>query len=94
MIKNRVRAHALISGRVQGVFYRMETRKVAEKFGVAGWVRNLIDGRVEAMFEGAEGDVEAVLKWCHEGPRHAVVENVEISRQAYSGEFDSFEIAY
>ena len=51
-MKDKVRAHATISGRVQGVFFRMETKRAADRFGVSGWVRNLRDGTVEALFEG------------------------------------------
>lgn len=91
---NKVSAHAIVSGRVQGVFFRMETKHVADKYSVFGWVRNRRDGTVEAVFEGDKESVEAVLEWCHDGPPHAVVSAVDVEWQDYSGEFDRFEITY
>ena len=73
----RVRAHVFVSGTVQGVFYRASTRDAARERGVDGWVRNLDDGRVEAVFEGPRGDVEAMIEWCHTGSDAAVVEDVD-----------------
>lgn len=61
------RAHVFVSGKVQGVFYRDTTKKEAEKRGVKGWVRNLKDGRVEAVFEGTEVSVEEMVAWCRVG---------------------------
>lgn len=90
----KVRACAVISGRVQGVFFRMETRRAADRIGVSGWVRNLRDGTVEAVFEGEQDRVEAVLEWCKEGPAHAHVVNVDVSWNDYTGEFQGFEITY
>jgi acylphosphatase len=72
------RAHVLISGRVQGVFFRAETRNRARMLGLAGWVRNNADGRVEAAFEGDRDKVESMLAWCRRGPAHAAVEHVEV----------------
>jgi len=93
-MKEKVRAHALISGRVQGVFFRMETQRAAEACAVNGWVRNLPDGRVEAVFEGDKQSVDAVLKWCDHGPPHARVDRVDVQWQDYSGGFESFDITY
>jgi acylphosphatase len=90
----KVRAHAIISGRVQGVFFRMETKRSADQFNVFGWVRNRRDGTVEAVFEGDKESVEAVLKWCHGGPPHAVVKSVDVKWMDYAGEFKEFKIAY
>jgi acylphosphatase len=90
----QVSAHAIISGRVQGVFFRMETQRATERFGVFGWVRNRPDGTVEAVFEGGQQAVDAVLQWCKEGPNLAVVKNVEVKWRDYSGEFKSFDITY
>ena len=89
----RVRAHVFISGRVQGVFFRESTKNNAEKLGVSGWVRNLSDGRVEAVFEGKERDVKRMLEWCRTGPKLAKVEKVEIIWEAPKGE-KGFEIKY
>ncbi len=93
-MEEKVRAHAVISGRVQGVFFRMETQRAAQRFGVFGWVRNLRDSTVEAVFEGKKDKVDAVLDWCNKGPAHAHVADVKTDRQEYTGEFDSFEIIY
>jgi acylphosphatase len=73
-----VRYRVLISGRVQGVFFRDTCRRLAEQHGVTGWVRNLPDGRVEAVFEGPPEDVRRLVDWAHTGPRLAIVDNVAI----------------
>ena len=73
------RAHVFVSGKVQGVFYRANTRDRAAELGVDGWVRNLDDGRVEAVFEGPEDVVEEMVEWCHEGSDRARVNDVEVS---------------
>lgn len=73
----RVRTHVFVSGRVQGVYYRANTRETAQELGIDGWVRNLDDGRVEAVFEGAPKRVEEMVDWCYEGSPQARVENVE-----------------
>ena len=70
---DNVRAHAIITGIVQGVFFRMETQRAAEQHNVVGWVRNRRDGSVEAVFEGDRKEVDAVLDWCREGPDRAIV---------------------
>jgi acylphosphatase len=80
-----VRAHVWISGQVQGVFFRYETRERARSRGLAGWVRNVPDGRVEAVFEGPEATVEEMVRWCHQGPRGAVVERVDMKREDAEG---------
>ena len=93
-MEEKIRVHAVISGRVQGVFFRMETKRAAQRFGVFGWVRNRRDGTVEALFEGDKHQVDAMLDWCNEGPPHAHVIEVKVDREEYAGEFDSFEITY
>ncbi len=80
-----VRYRVLISGRVQGVFFRDSCRRVAEQYGVAGWVRNLPDGRVEAVFEGQAEDVGRLLDWAHHGPRLAAVEAVAVQPEPPEG---------
>ncbi|MEX2552994.1 MAG: acylphosphatase [Actinomycetota bacterium] len=75
------RAHVLVSGRVQGVFFRQEAQRLARARGVNGWVRNLSDGRVEAVFEGEPGAVESMVGWCRTGPSYARVESVEVDWQ-------------
>ena len=93
-METKVRAHAIISGRVQGVFFRMETKQAADGFGVFGWVKNRRDGTVEAMFEGDQDRVAAVLEWCKEGPGHAQVSGVKVDWQDYAGEFSGFDVTY
>lgn len=88
------RAHVFISGRVQGVFFRAETRDLARRLGVTGWVRNLWDGRVEAVFEGEDWAVERMVAWCQRGPRGAHVDDVEATYEGYTGEYDSFSVVY
>jgi len=88
------RANVFVTGRVQGVFFRAHTRKAALGFQVQGWVRNLPDGRVEAVFEGKRHEVDAVIDWCRRGPSHAVVERLTILDEPYTGEFADFSIHY
>jgi acylphosphatase len=84
------RSHVLVSGKVQGVFFRSSTKDKAEELGLSGWVRNLSDGRVEAVFEGEKEDVDTMVEWCRKGPEHARVTGVEIIREEYQGEFRGF----
>ena len=86
-----VRANVLVSGTVQGVFYRANTRDAARERGVDGWVRNLDDGRVEAVFEGPEEVVRGMVEWCHEGSPAAEVEDVAIEYGDPEG-IEGFEI--
>jgi acylphosphatase len=81
----RIRRRVWVSGRVQGVAFRAYTRREACAAGVDGWVRNLADGRVEAVFEGAPGAVAALVAWCRAGPSHARVEGVEVREEAPEG---------
>lgn len=89
-----IRAHIFVSGQVQGVFFRTETRKKARELGLAGWVKNLSDGRVEAVFEGDRGQVEQMLKWAESGPPGAIVGDLELVWEDFKGEFSNFEIKY
>lgn len=89
-----VRAHILISGRVQGVFFRSTMKEVADELGLKGWVRNLPDGRVEAVVEGPRDKVEELIRWCHRGPPLARVKEVAVRWQEYKGEFKDFRIRY
>lgn len=90
-----VRAHVIITGRVQGVFFRAETQKAALRIGVKGWVRNRSDGTVEAVFEGSESMVNQALDWCrHEGSPMSQVTEVAVAYEPRTEEFDSFSIAY
>ncbi|MBS7606537.1 acylphosphatase [Candidatus Bathyarchaeota archaeon] len=88
----RVRAHVFVSGRVQGVFFRHETRLRAIRNNVVGWVRNLPDGRVEAVFEGEKENVDAMIEFCRRGPPGAIVKNVEVIWETPTGKFKGFQI--
>jgi len=90
----KARAHVWVEGYVQGVFFRYETSKAASSLNVNGWVRNLADGRVEAVFEGEKENVEEMVKFCRRGPPGAHVDDVEVKWQTYHGEFSGFEIRY
>ncbi|SMC22381.1 acylphosphatase [Desulfacinum hydrothermale DSM 13146] len=92
MAKKRV--HVWISGRVQGVFFRAYTKDAALQFGVNGWVRNLPDGRVEAVFEGDEEAVDGVVQWCHKGSPLSRVDHVEVVEEPYQNEFTHFDIRH
>ncbi|MEM2478473.1 MAG: acylphosphatase, partial [Thermoproteota archaeon] len=78
-----VRAHVYVSGRVQGVFFRYETKSLADRLGVKGWVRNLPDGRVEAVFEGEEETVMKMIEFCKKGPPGARVTDVKVEWEDY-----------
>jgi acylphosphatase len=89
-----VRAHVLVSGRVQGVFFRSETSYEARKRGINGWVRNLPDGRVQALFEGEEKSVKEIIEFCRRGPPGARVTNIDVTWEDYRGEFKNFATRY
>jgi acylphosphatase len=93
-MEKQVSARVIISGRVQGVFFRVETQRAAERYGVFGWVRNRPDGTVEAVFEGQQQAVDAMLNWCRQGPGSARVDNIDVSWQDYTGEFKRFDITF
>ena len=90
----KVRAHVFVNGRVQGIFFRSETRYEANRRNVTGWVRNLPDGRVEAVFEGERGDVEKLIEFCKRGPPGAKVTKVQVFWEDHTGEFKDFKIRY
>ncbi|HEX9890748.1 MAG TPA: acylphosphatase [Actinomycetota bacterium] len=81
----------MISGQVQGVFFRQSAHQVAADLGLGGWVRNLPDGRVEAVFEGNRGAVDKAVAWCREGPPWAAVDRFEVSEEPEEG-LDGFKI--
>lgn len=80
------RARVIVSGRVQGVFFRASAREEAERRSLGGWVRNLRDGRVEAVFEGEDKAVDEMVDWCRTGPPSAVVTDVEVFLEKPTGE--------
>jgi acylphosphatase len=87
-------AHVYISGYVQGVAYRYSAIRMAKRLGLTGWVRNLPDGRVEALIEGEETHVRQMVAWCQEGPPSAVVSKVTEEYQPYTGKFRSFDVVF
>ena len=92
MVKQCV--HILVTGKVQGVFFRQATRVAAIKYNVTGWVKNLDDGRVEILIEGEDKSVDSVMAWCNYGPANSRVDNIEVTNEDYSGNFESFEVRY
>ncbi len=90
----KLRLHVFIQGSVQGVGFRYNLRRVALLNGVNGWVRNLPDGRVEAVLEGEGEAVRKVLAWCRRGPSSAKVDSVVFYEEPYKGEFKTFEIRW
>jgi acylphosphatase len=94
MKSEKARCHVLVSGRVQGVFFRQNTLERAKALGLKGWVRNTEDGKVEAVFEGEREKIEKILEWMRIGPPMAKVENSKIKWEDFKGEFEDFEIKY
>lgn len=88
----QARSHVFVSGKVQGVYFRQNTLETANEHGVFGWVRNLPDGRVEAVFEGDETAVNRVVEWCRSGPPASRVDKLDVQQEKYTGEFSSFAI--
>ena len=88
------RIHLFVTGKVQKVFFRQTLKAMAQKNNVSGWVKNLTDGRVEAILEGEDVDVNRVVEWAHAGPTNALVKDVEIRNESYVGEFSTFDILY
>jgi acylphosphatase len=92
LMSERKRARLFISGLVQGVFFRDHTQRWASSLGLTGWVRNLDDGRVEALAEGPEADLQAFISKLHQGPPQARVEDVAVEWEPHRGEFNDFRI--
>lgn len=88
------RVHIFVTGKVQGVYFRQTLKETAKKNDVSGWVRNLADGRVEAVLEGHDVGVDNVVQWAHAGPTDAKVESVQIQNDDYIGEFSTLDILY
>ena len=91
---HETRTHIFIKGLVQGVCFRAETKKTAGDYSLSGWVRNLPDGSVETVFEGHRDNIEKMIQWCKTGPPHASVTDLNIIREEFKNEFDSFSIRY
>jgi len=90
----KIRRHVYIEGKVQGVGFRASVRHKAQELKINGWVKNLYDGRVEAIFTGLKEDVKNILKYVKKGPRFARVNNVEVREENYRDEFNNFRIKY
>jgi len=90
----KARAHVFVSGRVQGVFFRDHTRRWAASLGLTGWVRNLLDSRVEVLAEGEKARLEDLIVRLKQGPPIAEVGNVEVTWEDFRGEFGDFRIAW
>tara|TARA_B100001750_G_scaffold3457_1_gene2788 strand:+ start:214 stop:492 length:279 start_codon:yes stop_codon:yes gene_type:complete len=88
------RVHLLVSGKVQGVFFRQALKVVAKKNNVSGWVRNLKDGRVEAELEGYSESINSVIEWTHIGPANSHVDNIEVNNEEFKNEFSTFDVLY
>ncbi len=91
---NMIQIKAIVKGRVQGVFYRAHTQKQADRLGVKGYVKNLPDGSVEAVFEGDPKSVSQMVKWCHQGPKASFVEHVLAKEADGLSNFETFKITY
>jgi acylphosphatase len=88
------RVHLLVRGKVQGVFFRQALKVVAKKNNVLGWVRNLKDGRVEAILEGDNKSVNSVIEWANIGPANSRVDDIEINNKEFKNEFSTFDVLY
>ncbi len=89
-----IQMHVVISGRVQGVWFRASTKEKADELGLTGWVRNTPRGDVEAVFEGDEASVREMLAWCRRGPPLAKVTTVKETQSQHSGAFSGFSVRY
>jgi acylphosphatase len=88
------RVRALVSGRVQGVFFRANTRAEAKRLGLKGWVKNLPDDRVELVAEGPSWAVNELISWCHKGPAYSRVDKVEFCEETPRGKYDEFSVRF
>jgi len=88
------RVRLIVSGRVQGVFFRAFAKEQARALDLKGWVRNMPDGSVELLLEGEGKAVGEMIEWCRKGPAHARVQDVKIEPESFIGEFPSFDVRY
>ena len=88
------RVRLIVTGRVQGVFFRQSLKAKAKQNNIFGWVKNLQDGRVETILEGNEENIRILVEWAHSGPANAIVENVEIHNEKFDDEFRKFDVLY
>ena len=87
-----ITVHLIISGKVQGVYFRKHTQDISLQNNVYGWVKNLLNGDVECVLEGLKSNVDKVMMWCHQGPPGSHVDNVKIQYEAFIGNFNDFDI--
>jgi acylphosphatase len=90
----KISVQLLVTGKVQGVYFRFNLQQIAKKNSVVGWVRNLPDGRVEALLEGNKDDVDKVIEWSQMGPENARVDDVKTDNLQYEGKFRDFVIQH
>ena len=90
----KLRIHAFVSGMVQGVFFRSETKRIAKNLCIKGWVKNLPDGRVEVVAEGENDKIDELLEFLKRGPSAASVDKVDVKIEDYKGEFEDFAIKF
>ena len=88
------RVRLLVSGNVQGVFFRQALKVVAKKNNVSGWVRNLNDKRVEAVLEGDSKSINSVIEWTRIGPANSRIDDIEVINEEFKNEFSTFEVLY
>ncbi len=88
------RMHVSVEGKVQGVFFRGHMQREARSRGITGWVRNRAGGSVEAVLEGPEANLAALLDWCRHGPPSASVRDVKSAEEPYTGEYKDFSVLY
>lgn len=87
-----IRVHLIISGKVQGVYFRKHTQDISLQNNVYGWVKNLLNGNVECVLEGLKSNIDKVMIWCHQGPPNSRVDNVKIKYEEFTGHFNEFKI--
>ena len=87
-----IRVHLIISGKVQGVYFRKHTQDISLQNNVYGWVKNLVNGDVECVLEGLKSNVDKVMIWCNQGPPGSHVDNVKIKYEEFIGNFNDFKI--
>ncbi|MCW4017159.1 MAG: acylphosphatase [Candidatus Bathyarchaeota archaeon] len=90
----KTRAHILVTGKVQGVFFRARTTERAFRLGVTGWIRNLPNGKLEAVFEGEKEAVDAAVEFCRHGPNRAVITEFDVKQEPFTGEFQDFRVRH
>lgn len=93
-MSDKIRIHVYLSGRVQGVGFRAFTMRTAQQLSVNGWVKNLSDGRVEAIFTGSKDKVDKMLEQVKQGPSFAKVDDIEIVEEKYQNQYNDFEVRY